>query len=242
MVLTLRLCALIAVSSLFQVPLAAESAASGGYAFSEMSAIWQWLALRGSAIVVTVVVGVVVWVVLKKLLDRLFERTRMVPAFAMFVQRGLRWAMVLVITLAVIQQIGVELGLLWGMISAGVAMVAIGFVAVWSMLSNCTAAFILLMSRPFRIGDLVEVTEATGGAALKGVLTDISLIYTSIKEQRDDGAIQVVRIPNNVLLQKTIRVIPSEDGVDIGAHLSEQMMHQGRSEEEALPSIVAGGD
>ncbi|TVR14470.1 MAG: mechanosensitive ion channel family protein [Planctomycetota bacterium] len=221
---------------------AAQSSGGAGQAVSDMAAIWQWLALRGTAILVTVVLGVVVWLVLKKLLDRLFQRTRMVPAFAIFVQRGLRWAMILIITLAVIQQAGVELGLLWGMLSAGVAMVAIGFVAVWSMLSNCTAAFILLMSRPFRIGDTVEITEATGGAALKGVLVDISLMYTSIEERRDDGEVQMVRIPNNVVLQKTIRVVPSRDGVDLGEHLSEQMMQQGRSEEEALPGPSSGGD
>lgn len=217
---------------------AAEAPAFG----ANLDVAWQWMASRGLAVLITIIVGFLVWSVLKTLLARLFERTRMVPEFRTFTQRGLRWIMMFIITLAVIQQLGVELGMLWGLISAGMAMVAIGFVAVWSMLSNSTAAFILLMSRPFRIGDTIEVTEATGGASLKGVLTDISLVYTTIEENGEDGTRQQVRIPNNVLLQKTIRVIPSAaGGVDLGAHLSHAMMEE-PTESPAQPPMVNDQD
>ncbi|TVR46028.1 MAG: mechanosensitive ion channel family protein [Planctomycetota bacterium] len=231
-----------AACPLILLPIAASAEEENSFA-ATLDVAYKWMLVKGSAVVVTIVVGVLVWLVIKNLIHRLFERTNMVPVFAAFVQRGLRWIMVLIISLAVMQQIGVELGMLWGLLSAGLAMVAIGFVAVWSILSNSTAAFILLMARPFRIGDTIEVTEATGGGSLRGLLTDVSLVYTTIEEQGPDGLTHQVRIPNNVLLQKTIRVIPATNGgIDLGAHLSENMM--AKPDRENLMDIAtsASGD
>lgn len=60
----------------------------------------------------------------------------------------------------------------WATLTAFLAMVAIGFVAVWSVLSNSFCSVVLMMSRPFDVGDTVEVS----GQALRGKVIDFNLI------------------------------------------------------------------
>lgn len=170
-----------------------------------LSAIWDWIETYGPSII-TLIVGLLLWSLLRAMMQAIFKRTQMVPEVQRMAFKGLRWIMITLIILVAIQQIGVELGMVWGFLSATLAMVAIGFVAVWSVLSNSLCAIILLMARPFRIGDTIEVIEAVGGSGLKGKLIDISVMYTTINEERPDGSSGLVRIPNNVLVQKTLRV------------------------------------
>jgi small-conductance mechanosensitive channel len=43
--------------------------------------------------------------------------------------------------------------------STALLAVALGFVAAWSILSNATSAVLVLILRPFRIGDTVELMD-----------------------------------------------------------------------------------
>lgn len=201
--------------------------------FHSLHVTWLWFLGRGLALAVTLLLGILVWLLLKQFLLRLCARAHMLPELQCFFLRGLRWIMITVVGLAVLQQVGVEIGVLWGLISAGIAMIAIGFVAVWSVLSNSTAAFILMMSRPFRIGDLIEVTEATGGPTVKGSVSDIDLVYTTIRERDEEGQETLLRIPNNVLLQKSVRVFPgSHHGEELGTHMSQVLLDQEVAEKD----------
>src|SRR5690606_29620158 len=100
----------------------------------------------------------------------------------------------------------------WAILSATIAALAAGFVATWSLRSNITSALVLLGFRPFRIGDEIEVIEGDKVLA-QGTVLDLNLFYTTLSSE---GA--ACRIPNNMLLQRVIRVMrsgvapdPSED-------------------------------
>lgn len=76
-------------------------------------------------------------------------------------------------------------------------LVAIGFVAVWSILSNVLCTFVLILFKPFAIGDEVEFPAESVG----GKVVDLSLMYTTLKTS--DGAF--VQIPNNMFFQKIFK-------------------------------------
>lgn len=84
-------------------------------------------------------------------------------------------------------------------ISTIAAMIIIGFVAVWSILGNILAALVLMIWKPFRIGDEITILpeEITGKAM------EINLFFTKI--ETEDG--NVISIPNTQIMQKFIKVI-----------------------------------
>jgi len=82
---------------------------------------------------------------------------------------------------------------------AGVMGVAIGFAAK-DTLSNLIAGILLIIDRPFEIGDRIEVWSAPSGSASWGDVMDIGLRATKIKTT--DNIIIV--IPNNEIMKRDI--------------------------------------
>ena len=84
----------------------------------------------------------------------------------------------------------------WTFLTTLLALIAIGFIAVWSVLSNFVCAFLILILKPFNVGDEVSFP----GESILGRVIDLSLAYTTIKQA--DG--MLFRIPNNLFFQKTV--------------------------------------
>ncbi len=129
-------------------------------------------------------------------LDALVARRRLSDALAFSLRRVLRWTAVVVGVLVLLEWMGL-LGNAWALISTVLALVAIGFVAVWSVLSNVLCSLLLLLARPFRIGDTITV-PAQG---LSGKVVDFTLLFTILEEESGD----LVQVPNNMFFQTPIR-------------------------------------
>jgi small-conductance mechanosensitive channel len=82
---------------------------------------------------------------------------------------------------------------------AGVAGVAIGFAAK-DTLSNLIAGVLLIVDRPFEIGDRIEVWSAPKGSATWGDVIDIGLRATKIRTTDNI----VIVIPNNKIMTRDI--------------------------------------
>jgi small-conductance mechanosensitive channel len=82
---------------------------------------------------------------------------------------------------------------------AGVAGVAIGFAAK-DTLSNLIAGVLLIIDRPFEVGDRIEVWSAPVGSATWGDVIDIGLRATKIKTTDNI----VIIIPNNEIMLRDI--------------------------------------
>jgi len=82
---------------------------------------------------------------------------------------------------------------------AGVAGIAIGFAAK-DTLSNLIAGVLLIVDRPFEVGDRIEVWSAPSGSATWGDVIDIGLRATKI---RTTDHIIIV-IPNNEIMTRDI--------------------------------------
>ena len=82
---------------------------------------------------------------------------------------------------------------------AGIAGIAIGFAAK-DTLSNIIAGMLLIIDRPFEVGDRIEVWTAPVGSATWGDVLDIGLRATKI--QTTDNIIII--IPNNEIMKRDI--------------------------------------
>ncbi len=122
---------------------------------------------------------------------------------------------------AALQYNGISANSLWAVVSALLAMVAIGFVAVWSVISNVLCTLLLIITRPFRIGDHIEITEpASSDNFLGGKVMNISMLYTTLQEAKGSN---VLLIPNNFFFQKAIRRKQGEDTYSIDEQIFKEM-------------------
>lgn len=108
----------------------------------------------------------------------------------------------------------IGISLIWGVnmkdfsvfISSVLAILGVGFVAQWSILSNLTASVILFFNHPLRLGDRIRVMDKDFDWT--GKVEDISGFYLFMRT--DDG--KQITIPTNLVIQKGIEIL-HEDAV-----------------------------
>ncbi len=139
------------------------------------------------------------------LIARLRRRRAAAPAF---VRRRLglpsgvaRWLVIGVATVAALLALGIDLQGLWSTLVAALSLVAIGFVAMWSILSHMLASILIVVFRPFEVGDHIEIV---GDDRVVGDVVDLNPVYTTLHTE-DGGTLQV---PNNLFFQKAVKRQP----------------------------------
>jgi small-conductance mechanosensitive channel len=152
----------------------------------------------------------------KRLINVLRDLKHLSPTIATRMHSVRRWAITLLAFLVILEALGIFHGA-WALISTMVAALAIGFVASWSVLSNATSAMLLLIFRPFRVGEHVEVLEFSNGYPIGGEVLDMNLLYTTLRavnlQAPLEGALltlpdsdqPLVRVPNNLFFQRPLR-------------------------------------
>ncbi len=128
------------------------------------------------------------------------------------VRRIVTWTIWLIALILVLSVIGIEITGLWTVVSTVLAMIAIGFVAVWSVLSNVSCTVIMLIARPFNIGDEIEFA----GDPIKGRVVDLNFVYTTLQDEEG----RLLQIPNNLFFQKMIKRRINPLPVTLAAQLS----------------------
>ena len=104
-----------------------------------------------------------------------------------------------------LQVFGVSGGVLWTAFTGFAAVAAVAFFAAWSVLTNIFCAFLIMITRPFRLHDHVELLENGEKPGLRGQVTDINLIYTRLLETHADGCSSTLHIPNSQFFQRAVR-------------------------------------
>jgi small-conductance mechanosensitive channel len=135
--------------------------------------------------------------ILNRGLTLVATRANLRPADILPIKKILKSILYLVTAILILTLFGVNLGGLWAILSTILAMVAIGFVAVWSLLSNVSSTVIILLFRPFSVGDELEFA----GEPVKGKVVDLNFLYTTLREE--DGTL--IQIPNNLFFQKSVK-------------------------------------
>lgn len=182
--------------------------------------------IRGAVTALIVLVAALAaYQVASRGLSVLTRRSALSPQIALILRRTLQWGIIVIALFLVLQAAGI-LNNAWAMFTAVLGLLAIGFVAVWSVLSNILCALVLLITRSYRVGDRVAFPTD----ALEGLVVDFNVIFTTLQDT--DGAL--IQVPNNLFLQKPIRRWPGTGGPE----LQDQLMRD--SAAEAPRSASAG--
>jgi hypothetical protein len=153
---------------------------------------WRTYALGG----LVLVIGLVIDRVLAASFDALSGSGRLPASTSILIQRWLRSVLAVLVVLTLVALLGWKIHSIWTLLTTVLAMIAVGFFAVWSMLSNILATLVILIWRPFNVGELVEITPD----GIKGQVVDINFIFTTLKAE--DG--RKVTVPNNLFAQHAV--------------------------------------
>lgn len=95
---------------------------------------------------------------------------------------------------------GVEQTKLLTFITSVLAVVGIALFAQWSILSNISAALIIFISHPVKLGESITIIDKEFD--INGQVSDIGLFYVILKTDINEK----IMIPNNVFLQKATKI------------------------------------
>ncbi len=93
-------------------------------------------------------------------------------------------------------------------------LVAIGFVAVWSILSNFLCTFVLILFKPFSVGDDLEIPSDS----VAGKVVDLTMIFTTLRSP----AGEYIQVPNNVFFQKIFKRRVGANAIDLSHQLRQE--------------------
>jgi len=142
----------------------------------------------------------------------------------------LRYSLLIVAAILILSRWGFQLDTFITVLGTVLGLVAIGFVAVWSVLSNFMCTFILIIFKPFSVGDEVEIPSDN----VKGRVVDLNLVFTILQVSRGE----TIMIPNNTFFQRIFKRRIGTVAIDLHYQLSQDMPHDGQNgahSEESLP-------
>ena len=123
-----------------------------------------------------------------------FAKWANLPRLAMTpVRVGLRYVILLGAVLLILGRWGLPINGIIAFLGTVLGLVAIGFVAVWSVLSNFLCTFVLVVLKPFHVGDQVELP----GPGIKGKVVDLTSVYTILETAEGETTM----VPNNLFFQ-----------------------------------------
>lgn len=189
---------------------------TGGSKTIDWSAVWHtvlnWLTSTGIKVVIALVLLVVSFIVINAVTKKIYKRLEKKKADLTLSRVGTSTARVLLKLLVIVSLIG-YVGIETASISAVIASIGVGIsLAVQGTLSNFAGGVIIIVMRPFKIGDYITSND------VEGTVEDIKLFYTHICTPDNKGIV----IPNGALANNVIVNTSAKDTrrVDIVASVA----------------------
>jgi hypothetical protein len=127
---------------------------------------------------------------------------RLGSAHAAVIRYALLLVGVIVVVVITLQLFRVPVGQL--VVGTALTSVLLGIAAQQS-LSNIFAGMVLLLSRPFRVGDPIRLRAGALGGQLEGVVTEIGITYIRL-----DTGETIMSVPNSQVLAAAVGPIPRQ--------------------------------
>lgn len=159
----------------------------------------------GLHVVVILLVALLLRLLFRRLLSRLGRHYTLPLPIELAIRRLSSFIIWTVTALAVLDRVGVQASVLWTAFTGFAAVGAVAFFAAWSVLSNVFCTFLIFTTRPFRLGDQIELLENGEKPGLKGTVVDINLIYTTLHEIGGPSEGTLMQIPNSLFFQRGLR-------------------------------------
>lgn len=151
-----------------------------------LETIWELTTLYGIKLVAALAIFIVGrWVakLLRRVIQRLMEKSEVDPTIGQFVGNLSYIGLLAFVIIAALGQIGIQTTSFIAVL--GAAGLAVGL-ALQGSLSNFAAGFLMIIFRPFRVGDYIE------GAGVAGTVEEIQIFTTTLKTPDN----KTVIIPN----------------------------------------------
>lgn len=159
-----------------------------------MSRVWELVTIYGLKVIAAIavfIIGRAVAKILKNSVNRMMNKKNVDPTLSSFVVNLAYVALMTFVVLAALGQLGIQTTSFIAII--GAAGLAIGL-ALQGSLSNFAAGFLMIIFRPFKVGDLIE------GAGVFGVVEEIQIFTTQLKTADN----KTIIIPNAKLTADNI--------------------------------------
>lgn len=144
------------------------------------------------AIVFFIIGGkIIFWI--RKIARRSFERTKADPGLAQFVDSMLKFGLYALLIFMIATNFGIESSSIAALIAS--AGVAIGL-ALQGSLSNFAGGILILLLKPFSVGDYIIVTQE----GIEGTVKEIQIFYTKLATVDN----QRVVVPNSILTSNSL--------------------------------------
>lgn len=169
---------------------------------SILDKLWDKLVDLGISIIVAIVIFIIGKIVIKlvrKLIKKIFNKSSADEGAAKFVDSLVKFVGYVIVIIIICGQIGIETTSLITLL--GTAGLSIGL-ALQGSLSNFAGGVLILLSKPFVIGDYVLINN------VEGTVTKIDIVYTTL--QTVDG--KIVKCPNGEVSNNTIVNYSNQDG------------------------------
>jgi small-conductance mechanosensitive channel len=153
-----------------------------------ISANWNKIAFSITGLIVVLVV----YKLLTRQITRLKEQQKLEESVAFGLNRAFKWISLLVIMGIIFAQFGIEVGIIAGFLALAGGTI-IGFAAM-NTIGNAIAGIIVMVSKPFRIGDRILFKDQFADVVA------IDLIYTRMKTLDN----VMISVPNQELLTTEI--------------------------------------
>lgn len=141
--------------------------------------------------ILTLIIGFWIVRLVSRGLRKVFQRNNMEKALADFLLSFIRMTLKVLVIVSVITMVGVETTSILTVL--GAAGLAVGL-ALQGSLANLAGGVLILMFRPFKVGDYVE------GADGNGIVESINIMYTRLRTWDN----KVVIVPNGKLADATV--------------------------------------
>lgn len=159
---------------------------------------------------VVVALAMLAWTLIGRVMQVVEQKQWLPPTAKVLVRGFLRWSVLLAVVLYIFEVVGLPVRALWTGILSVALLVAVAFVAVWSVLSNILSAVLLLTFSRARIGDIVELKDTKQEeVGIRGKIVDINLFFVTIEELFVDEKISsqpaMVQIPCHLFFYRVTR-------------------------------------
>ena len=147
--------------------------------------------------VLVLVIGLLLIKFVTKAVDKRLDKTKMDMTAKTVIAKLVKILLYLVLMVGLIEILGVPMTSVTALLASGGLAVGLGFQGA---LSNFAGGFLILVFKPFKIGDYVE----TAGA--EGTVRDISIFYTKLLTLDN----RTVLIPNGDLMNSNVTNLTAE--------------------------------
>ncbi|SFT43850.1 Mechanosensitive ion channel [Lishizhenia tianjinensis] len=153
---------------------------------------------------VIVVACIILQALLNRVLVRIASKFGIQKERRKLINKAINLVLYIIAIVLILMVYSMDQSNLWVYISSFLTVLGVAFVAQWSLLSNITAAVLLFVNHPVKIGDEIEIVDKE--FPITGKVSDIGLFFLHIRISENEK----VTLPNSVVFNKMVKVISQE--------------------------------